>query len=152
MLPDFPPCPPLQSPLRLAVAADISRLASLSVLGFKDSEIFLYERPRYSEFPLDAVASFANLYRGQLLDPRVVVLAVDDWCRPDEDRCRSVADGESHRRVVVGVASWYFPEGSPRTGQFVVPNVGPLWDSPDRDLCLRRLALVTRCNEAAEQK
>lgn len=154
----FPPCPTLPS-LRLAAAGDVIRMADLSVLGFKDSEIFRYERPRYEEFPLDSVASFANLYRSQLLDPRGVVIVAEDWQRPDEashfppdkDNSPDRAD-EPTKRVVVGVASWTLPEGSPRTGQFVVPNVGDPEPAPDRDLCQRRLDIFTSITKAEEKK
>lgn len=57
--------------------SDVARMARLSVLGFKDSEIFRFERPRYDKFPEDAVASFANLYRSQLEDLRDVVVVVE---------------------------------------------------------------------------
>lgn len=116
----FSPYPTLPS-LRLAAAADITRMAELSVLGFKDSEIFRYERPRYKDFPQDAIASFANLYRSQLLDPRSVVIVAEDWQRPDEASHFSESKDDSPdctdkpaKRVVAGVASWIFPEGSPR--------------------------------------
>ena len=134
-------------------------MADLSVLGFKDSEIFRYERPRYKEFPQDAIASFANLYRSQLLDPRGVVIVTEDWQRQDElshfppskddspDRIDKPA-----KRVVVGVASWIFPEGSPRTGQLVVPNVGDPEPAPDRDLCQRRLNIFTHVKEAEDKQ
>ena len=154
----FPPYPTLPS-LRLAAAADVTRMADLSVLGFKDSEIFRYERPRYEEFPKDAVASFANLYRAQLLDPRGVVIVTEDWQRPDEASHFSPSEDDSPdrtdeptKRVVVGVASWILAEGSPRVDQFVVPNVGDPEPAPDRDLCQRRFATFTRIKEAEEKK
>ena len=154
----FPPYPTLPS-LRLAAAGDVTRMADLSVLGFKDSEIFRYERPRYEDFPQDAVASFANLYRSQLLDPRSVVIVTEDWQRPDEaSHFSPTRDGSSDctekpaKRVVVGVASWILPEGSPRIGQFVVPDVGDPEPAPDRDLCQRRLDIFTRIKEAEEKK
>ena len=158
-MPDsFPPYPTLPS-LRLAAAADVTRIADLSVLAFKDSEIFRYERPRYEEFQKDAVASFANLYRLQLLDPRGVVIVIEDWQRPDEASHfpPSQDDGSDDtekpaKRVVVGVASWMLAEGSPRVGQFVVPNVGDLEPAPNRDLCQRRLDTFTRIKEAEEEK
>lgn len=153
----FPPPPPFHS-LRLATAADVTRMADLSVLGFKDSEIFRYERPRYSEFPHDAVASFSNLYRSRLQDPCAVVIVAEDWPRPDEQSHFTFskedppeADSPMQRRVV-GVASWILPKGSPRTGQFVVPGVGDPEPAPHRDLCQHRLDLFTRITEATEEK
>lgn len=145
----FPPYPTLPS-LRLAAAADITRMAELSVLGFKDSEIFRYERPRYKDFPKDAIASFANLYRSQLLDPRTVVIVAEDWQRPDESKDDS--PDCTAKLVVAGVASWILPEGSPRTGQFVVSDTGDPEPTPDRDLCQRRLDIFTRVKEAEEKK
>ena len=155
----YPSHPPLPS-LRLAAAADITRMADLIVLGFKDSEIFRYERPRYQEFPQDAVASFANLYRAQLLDSRSVVVVAEDWQRPDEASHFPFPSSENDssdrtdapaKRVVVGVACWILPEGSPRTGQFVVPNVGGPEPAPDRDLCQRRVDIFTSVKEAEEK-
>lgn len=154
----FPSHPTLPS-LRLAAAVDVTRMADLSVLGFKDSEIFRYERPQYKAFPQDAVASFANIYRSQLLDPRSVVVVAEDWQRPDEASHFSLSKNDSPghtdtpaKRVVVGVASWILPEGSPRIGQFVVSNVGDPEAALDRDLCQRRLDNFSRVKEAAEKK
>ena len=147
----YPPYPPLGRSLRLATAADIPRMADLSVLGFRDSEIFRFERPRYNEFPQDAVASFANTYRSQLLDPQVVVIVAEDL-RESNELSHFQQTGALEESVVVGVASWHFPEGSPRTGQFTVPIVGDPWPAPDRDLCQRRFDLFTRFNKASEQK
>ncbi len=144
----FPPYPILEGNLRLATAADLPRLADLSVLGFKDSEIFRFERPRYQEFPQDAVSAFSNIYRTQLLAPLAIVLVIEDLRMP-EDKTNATRQTE---RVVVGVASWDLPEDSPRKGQFVVSNVdGPL-PQPDRDLCQRRWELFTKFNKATEKK
>ena len=148
----YPKYPPLPA-LRLATAADIKRMAEVSVLGFKDSEIFRFERPRYEEFPKDAVASFANIYRSQLLDPRSVVIVAEDWYRSDEVSHFDFGEEETRdKRVVVGVASWVLREGSERTGQFVVPNVGDPEPTRDRDPCKRRLDLFTRTKEAEEKR
>lgn len=136
----YPPYPALRS-LRLAIPSDIPRIAELSVLGFRDSEIFRYLRPHYKEVPQDAVASFAKIYRSQLLDPRAVVVVAEDWWKPDEvSHFTSTTDNQPHKdeqfqkRVVAGVASWILPEGSPRTGEFVIPNVSDPSPSLDRDL------------------
>ncbi|KAL2680347.1 hypothetical protein Neosp_007944 [[Neocosmospora] mangrovei] len=149
----YPPSPPFHS-LRLATAADIPRMAELSVLGFKDSEIFRFERPGYENFPHDAIASFANLYRSQLQDPRVVAIVAEEAPRPDDTTHFQPPhhDATLVGRVVVGVASWVLPEGSSRTGQFVVPGVGDPEPAPDRDLCQRRLDLFTGAKEATEKK
>ncbi|KUJ07815.1 uncharacterized protein LY89DRAFT_725553 [Mollisia scopiformis] len=110
----FPLYPPLEGNLRLATAAaDLPRIADLSVLGFRDSEIFRFERPRYQEFPQDAVAAFSNIYRTQLLDPLAIVVVVEDLRLP-EDETGATRQTE---RVVVGVASWDLPEDSPRKGR-----------------------------------
>ncbi|KAI0533770.1 hypothetical protein GGR58DRAFT_506011 [Xylaria digitata] len=141
------PVPPFDY-IRLAVASDLERIARISVVGFKDSEIFRYERPRYEEYPEDAVASFVNIYRAQLLDPLAVVIVAQDRPNPaDGDSDRS---GTSGQRVVVGVASWRLPEGSPRQGQFVVPDVGDPRPTPNRDLCQHRLDLFTRITQDTE--
>ena len=154
----FPSYPTLPS-LRLATAADIPRLADLSVLGFKDSEIFRYERPRYKDFPQDAIASFANIYRSQLLDPRGVVIVTEEWQQLGQvshfscDKDNSLDPAEKTlKRVVVGVASWVLLEGSPRTGQFIVPDVGDPEPALDRDLCQRRLDIFTHVKDTEEKK
>ena len=154
----FSPYPTLPF-LRLANADDVARMADLSVLGFKDSEIFRYERPRYEEFPQDAVASFANIYRSQLLDPRGLVIVAEDWQRPDELSHSPPSEDDDPdcaskpvKRVVVGVASWILPEDSPRIGQFIVPNVSEPGPTLDRDLCQRRLDIFSRVTENEEKK
>ncbi|KAI0399863.1 hypothetical protein F4802DRAFT_587731 [Xylaria palmicola] len=146
---EYPPVPPFHS-IRLAGALDIERIARISVTGFRDSEIFRYERPRYAEFPEDAIASFANIYRAQLLDPLAVVIVAQDWPNStDGDADRS---GTSGQHVVVGVASWRLPETSPRQGQFVVPGVGDPRPAPNRDLCQHRLDLFSRITQETENK
>ncbi len=154
----FPSYPTLPF-LRLANADDVARMADLSVLGFKDSEIFRYERPQYEEFPQDAVASFANIYRSQLLHPRGLVVVTEDWQRPDEvSHFFSGKDEDPDcaskplKRVVVGVASWMLPEDSPRIGQFIAPDVSGPEPTLDRDLCQRRLDIFTRVTENEEKK
>ena len=156
----FPPWLTLPPSVRLATAADATCMADLSVLGFRDSAIFRYERPRYRQFPHDAVAAFANLYRAQLRDPRTVVVVVEDGRRPDDASHvpppnkdgPDGTDAPEQPRVVVGVASWVFPEGSPRAGQPVVAGVGDPEPALDRDLCRRRLDLFTRMKEVEEKK
>lgn len=152
----YPPYPSLEAAgLRLATAADIGRLADFSVLGFKDSEIFRFERPRYQQFPEDAIASFANIFRSQLLDPSSVVIVVEDWQENEEASHFPLAfhqDEPPRRRVVVGVASWNLPLGSPRTGQFVVSDVGDPAPTQNRDLCQRRLDIFTKVQKETEAK
>lgn len=149
---EFPKYPTPPS-IRLANAGDIARMADLSVLGFRDSEIFRYERPEYKTYPHDAVKSFANICRRQLSDPLAVVIVAEDWRVPDElSHFPQRTDPPAAERVVVGVASWNLPEGSRRAGQFVVPDVGYLEPCPDRDLCQRRLELFTRITEAEEKR
>ena len=154
----FPTYPALPS-LRLANAGDLSGMSEVSVLGFKDSEIFRYERPQYEEFPQGSVSSFCKIYRSQLLDPRAVVIATEDWQRLDEDSlCPSDQTGGPEltsrpaKRVVVGAASWVLPEGSPRTGQFVVSDVSDPEPALNRDLDQRRLDIFTGIAADEEKK
>ncbi|GAP84018.2 putative acyl- N-acyltransferases [Rosellinia necatrix] len=147
---ESPPVPPFYS-IRLAVASDIERIARISVIGFRDSEIFRYERPRHAEFPEDAVTSFSNIYRNQLLDPLTVVVVAQDEPNPtDTDGDPGCTGASDQRVVVVGVASWRFPETSPRQGQFVVPDVGDPRPAPNRDLCQHRLDLFNRITKETE--
>ena len=65
---------------------------------------------------------------------------------------RYTINREPPKRIVVGVASWILPEGSPRTGQFVVPNVDNPERTRDRDLCQRRLDIFTQVKESEEKR
>ncbi|KAJ4292764.1 Acetyltransferase [Kalmusia sp. IMI 367209] len=147
---NFPAYPSFPS-LRLATAEDVVRMADLSVLEFKESEIFRYERPHYDQYPHDAVISFANMYRSQLSNPRSLVIVAEDWRNPNEESHLPSRDSASER-VVVGVASWYLPKGSLRTGQFAVPHVGDPEPLPNRDLCQRRWDIFTEVTEAEEKR
>jgi hypothetical protein len=54
-------------------------------------------------------------------------VVAEGYYRPNEVSHFSASDdGQdySHKRVIMGVASWYFPEGSQRTSQLDPPNVG----------------------------
>lgn len=134
-------------------------MAELSVLGFRDSEIFRYERPLYHKFPEDAVASFADIYHYQLQDPGSLVIVAEDQPVADEvshstsDHEKTEDANASTKRVVVGVASWVLPEDSPRTWQFIGPGVfGNAIPSLDQDLCQRRLKIFTDIKIAKEKK
>lgn len=153
---EFPEYPMFHS-LRLASASDVGRMAELSVLGFKDSEIFKYERPNYDEYPQDTLAGVRNMYRSQLLHPRAVVIVAED-CYCDDEVASEYQFSAGNKvnklskRVVVGVASWFLPDGSPRTGQFVVPDVGKLEPTKDRDLSKHRLKVFTAISDVIESK
>lgn len=143
----FPPAPTFPM-LRPASEADLPRLAALSVLGFQDSEIFRYTRPRYVDFPQDAVASFANLYRAQICDPRAVVIVTEDWPLAEDHPADSLPP-----RVVVGVASWILPARSARLGQFAGSNMGPATAAPpDRDLCASRQQVLQAATRDGQRK
>lgn len=151
-----PPYPPLRNTgLRLAKPEDLPRLGALSALGFNDSEIFRYARPRGEEFPDDAAASFSNWLRSQLLDPRAVMIVAEDWEEPESEKS-SLSTAEpavaGRKRVVVGVTVWYLPQGSPRTGQFVTLEVCDPAPCLDRDLCVSRLEIFRRAKDATDQK
>ncbi|KAJ3462254.1 hypothetical protein MRS44_010807 [Fusarium solani] len=92
--------------------------------------------------------------RSQLQDPRVVAIVAEEAPRPDDTTYFQPPhhDATLVSRVVVGVASWVLPEGSSRTGHFIVPGVGDPEPAPDHDLCQRRLDLFTRTKEATENK
>ncbi len=82
-----------------------------------------------------------------------MIIVVEDWQRLEASHFVPPADRTAQkRRVVVGVASWILPEGSPRTGQFVVPVPDNSIPSLSRDLCQRRLEIFTHVSEATEKK
>ncbi|KAI0107866.1 acyl-CoA N-acyltransferase [Nemania sp. FL0031] len=140
---EFPPH------LRPAVAADIDRMAEVAVAGFNATPRFLSERPRYKEFQEDTIASFANTFRAQLLDPRMVVIVAEDSPRPDEG---TVGSSSADPRIIAGVASWRFPEGSPRYGQFVEQDVGVPRTALNRDLNQQRADIYSRILEETEKE
>ncbi|KAI0869955.1 hypothetical protein GGS24DRAFT_477102 [Hypoxylon argillaceum] len=137
-----PPYPAFPS-LRLAVAADLNRMAELGVAGFRGSNAFRYVRPKHEEFPEDAAAWYANLFRSQLLDPLTVVIVAEDW-----DQSGASSTGE---RIIVGIASWRLPEGSPHHGQFIVAGVADERKAIDRDLSQKRLDLFLHIIGDAEK-
>ena len=75
--------------------------------------MFRFQRPQYEEFPQDAIASFANIYRIQLLNPRAVITEAEDWWRSDEaSRIPRPGDDFDNteslpKRVVVGIRAGY---------------------------------------------
>ncbi|KAJ8125442.1 hypothetical protein O1611_g8198 [Lasiodiplodia mahajangana] len=146
---EFPPHPALPS-LRLAVAADIDRLAEVTVAGFNSTARFLSERPGYKNFPEDTLASFANLFRAQLLDPQMVVIVAED--SPSAAKGSVGSSSSANGPVVVGVASWRFPEASLRHGQFVELNVGAPRTAPNRDLNQQRADIYSRVLGETEKK
>nr|POE54283.1 delta(24)-sterol reductase [Quercus suber] len=154
----FPQYPQLGHGVRLATPEDLPRMADLSVLGFKESEIFRYERPEYNKFPVDAVASFYNIYRSQLKNPRAIVVVAEDFKKSDEISHLPNQNGEPDsgdapaKRVVVGVGVWILPKDSPREGQFVVSDVGEPTLAFNRDSSPRRIELFTRISETTGEK
>ena len=146
--------------LRFATAADVPRLADIDVLGFKDADETRYWEPLHGYSPQDALASSTRLYRLKLLELQCVVVVSEDWQASDEASLLSprVDDGldrnrRSMKRVVVGSASFSFPEGSPRIGQFVVAGVGDPGPHLYRDICQRRrIYNSVRIQEAGDKK
>jgi len=136
----------------------------VGTLGFRGSEIFKFARPHYEQYPQDALASWRNTFREQVCDPNAVVVVAEDEQVPDEGKdalllegydvaaSKKASYGEKPRRVVVGVASWIFENGSGRKGQFNFTDPCSPEPSPNRDMNLRRLRLINETKEAGEQK
>jgi hypothetical protein len=135
--------------LRVPSEQDVARMAQLSVLGFKDSEIFRFIRPLHQEFPKDSQASFANWFRARMRDPSSIVVVAEDW--PEfEELSRRLGPLESEL-VIVGVASWRFPPKA-RPQEALIPYIGPDDTCEDQDMCPRRAALFGRATEQAESE
>jgi len=151
----FPPVPAF-SCLRLASPQDVPRMALVSTLGFRDSEIFKFERPWYDRYPQDTIASFTNLFHEQINDPNSVVIVAEDVELPEEDP-GTPSEGPDdtmvpRKRVVVGVCSWVFQADSARKGQFGFSDSAPKEPSLDRDLNKAHLTLVDGIKHAGEKK
>ena len=153
VLRNFPLAPAFPH-LRLASLHDVRRLAVVATLGFRDSEIFRFERPHYDQFPQDPVAAFRNSFRDQICNPRaVVVVAEDEKLKENEDmeRHNTSLEGESCR-VIVGVGIWILEADSKRNGQFSRPDKSPHEPALSRDLDPRRLQQVDEVKEGGERK
>ena len=142
--------------LRLASLQDVPRIAVVSTLGFRDSEIFKFERPKYDQYPHDTITAFRNLFREQISNPNSVVVVAEDVRLPDEDQ-NPLVDGADDsvvtpHRVVVGVCSWVFQSGSERKGQFAFPDTSPTEPALNRDLNQAHMSLVDGIKEAGERK
>lgn len=136
--------------LRVPTADDVPRMASVSVLGFRDSEIFRFTRSLHDTFPDDSVASFAKLYRAQLRDPCTVVIVAEDKPVPD-DPGHWASPADIPAMVIVGVASWRLPEAM-KSDELVVQDVGMDDATEDRDLSPRRMASYIRAAKQTEQR
>ncbi|KAK4188073.1 hypothetical protein QBC35DRAFT_473962 [Podospora australis] len=145
---------------RIAKPEDLPHLGEISALGFKESDVFRYARPKGDEFFQDAVASFTNWFRSQMLDKRALILVTEDWQPNEPDDydpsfplTGTAKEGEG-KRVVVGVSAWYLPQESRRVGKFVSPaaDVPDEVPSEDRDLCKERLDIFRKVKDEAECK
>lgn len=149
----FPPVPAFPC-LRLASLRDVPRIAVVSTLGFRNSEIFKFERPKYDQYPHDTITAFRNLFREQISDPNSVVVVAEDTRVQEEDQSPDGVDDPAAipRRVIVGVCSWIFQNGSERKGQFAFPDPGPKEPALSRDLNQAHLKLVDDIKGAGEKK
>lgn len=76
--------PPDLGSNRLARLSDVPRMAIAAAAGFWHSPVFQYERPHSNRYPNDTLASYRRLYQQAILDPKSVVLVVEDGYRKDE--------------------------------------------------------------------
>jgi hypothetical protein len=151
---NLPLYPPFNGSMRLATAKDLPRIAEVSVMGFKEIAFFTYARPDYKslKYTQDTIDSVYDIYRAQLLDPRIIVVVVDDEWQPDEESDLLPASTWPKYSVVVGIMSLVFPEGSPRTGQFVVNDVGEPKSVVDRNLLANRLEILAAATKENQDK
>lgn len=123
----FPPYPQsgeYKSSLRLATARDFNALATLEFLG--RSQLFRYICPhhRVKRYMRDAADYLVQLTRFNLMDPRTVVIVVEDLVSrgpkgPLESTDRATLRKDSPpESKVVGMAVWRLPKDSNRIGQF----------------------------------
>lgn len=137
----YPPAPTLKGPLRLAQLSDVPRIGVVAAAGFYHSPFFAYERPYYSQYPLDTLASYRKAFRSAILDPDSVVLVVEDTL--NETEAASVYAALSgvypsfeqqipkhlleQNKAVVAVACFSLVPNSNRRGQFQPDGKLP-WD------------------------
>ena len=134
-----PPLTPPQPPtLRLARLSDLPRISLVATAGLSQSETFQYQRPFFNTYPgtaypLDAVAAEWKKLQKAILDPTRAVIVVEAALDTDESirvsrslrRAYPELDDDYYpknpagKRGIVGVASWCFPEGSRRLGEFM---------------------------------
>jgi hypothetical protein len=149
-----PPVPAFPS-LWLASLQDVPRIAVVSTLGFQESEIFRFERPKHDQYPQDTLTAFRNLFREQISDPNSVVVA-EDVRLPGGDQSSLVDDADDSavnpHRIVVGVCSWIFQSGSERNGQFAFPDTSLKLPCLNRDVNQAHLSLVEGIKEDGERK
>jgi hypothetical protein len=162
---EFPPYPPFESGVRLARWEDVPRLGIVATAGFYYSNADPHVRPRRMEFPTDTFLSYQAQFAKLIAAPDfVTVVALDAYDPQENDKIQAIirpdrplatpAPGGS---IVVGVATWKLPPGSPRHGQFV-PVEGAM--EPDfrldaglgRDASARHARLLFgACSDAAEE-
>lgn len=128
----YPPAPAFKGPMRLAQLSDVPRIGVVAAAAFYHSSWFAYERPYYSQYPLDTLASCRKSFRSAILDPDSVVLVVEDTL--NETEAASVYAALSgvyppfeqqipkhlldQNKAVVAVASFALVPNSNRRGQF----------------------------------
>ena len=133
-----PPTPAEPPTLRLARLSDLPRISLVATAGHSQSHPFQFQRPFFNAypdtaFPLDSVAAQRTKYRDAILDPKRAVVVVEAALDSDESvrvsrslrRAYPRLDDDHYpknpagKRGIVGVASWCFPDGSRRLGDFM---------------------------------
>lgn len=110
MLPLFPP------DVRFAKPSDLQRMAYVAAAGYVDAPQSPYMRPYFQQYPQDNIAGYYSMYRADLLNPKAVVLVVEDDFRPNEkdDVCEVLkalpAEGSPGSKAIVAVANFHLPE------------------------------------------
>ncbi len=125
------PPPPLGR-LRLAKLSDVPRIAVVAAAGFCHSPVFKYERPHFNRYPYDTLASYRKEYHQAIIDPKTVVLVIEDDYKKDEVTraydALSIVYPSFHkgippeewpsRKMIVGVGSLRLQPHSARHGTF----------------------------------
>ena len=113
------------SDLRVAIPADILRLAVVSAAGFWYSEDFQWTRPFHADYPSDTIAGYANELSEFVRSAEHVVLVTTDCFDPEESlRTGATIPAEygcapkAGCELVVGYAVWGLHSGSERVGHF----------------------------------
>lgn len=95
-------------------------------------------RPSYNDYPKDTVSSYASFYDSHLSNPSALVIVAEAL--------------HGSALVIVGVSTWYLPDGPTRayTDQSVTVRNRP--KSKHRDVLKSRLRRLAQIQEEAQGK
>ncbi|MCJ1384236.1 hypothetical protein MMC17_007352 [Xylographa soralifera] len=112
--------------LRLASSKDIERIGIVATCGFFGGPVCAWYRPFMTQYPMDTLESYCQIFAEFIKSPRhAVLVAVDsyDGLEGTVSKLNLPIYEQSvipvtRDKVIVGVAVWALEEGSRRTGDF----------------------------------